>query len=535
MISRNNLRIGIDLGTTNSCCFYELDGKAIPLHTEQGGYILPSCVDYKGDDKILVGQLAKDRLAKGSKTSHVVSNSKRIIGKDFDDPSVQQLIDYCGVPIMNQGGKPVFKINEHKVVTPKEVATEIIKTILSQVRKVCERDPTHVCVTIPARFGHNERVLTRQAVIDAGIPKSAVVIQNEPTVAAICYGEDFVNEGSRRVLVYDLGGGTFDLSIVEINNGHYKVVCHEGDPNLGGADFDRLIMEWVETQYVDEFGRPLFPSSLSTKVKDRYRNMYLQEIEKAKKSLSSIDSVDMTFEFIKKNKPVSLDDDDDDDEEENEFIFPLTTCVMNTILKDKIDKTLEMINSLLTKRNLTKSDIDAVILVGGSTRLHIVQEELSKMFGSSKLKFSVNPDECVAKGACYYLIQKENITEVTSKSLGVSIGRTNDSVLCLIPTQTPLPACHTVKTITTRDYQEIMTSCVIQCYQEKAEESMPIDNSCVILHPFRYYGFESKPKGQVAFLTTFTIDHCGMLSVRVVEEKTNKVLIDDMQVEVHEL
>ena len=533
MISRNNLRIGIDLGTTNSCCFYELDGKAIPLHTEQGGYILPSCVDYKGDDKILVGQLAKDRLAKGSKTSHVVSNSKRIIGKDFDDPSVQQLIDYCGVPIMNQGGKPVFKINEHKVVTPKEVATEIIKTILSQVRKVCERDPTHVCVTIPARFGHNERVLTRQAVIDAGIPKSAVVIQNEPTVAAICYGEDFANEGSHRVLVYDLGGGTFDLSIVEINNGHYKVVCHEGDPNLGGADFDRLIMEWVETKYYKEYHESLFPSSMPAKISTKYRNMYLQEIEEYKASLSSEKSVDMTFDFIKNYNPVSLDDDDDDDEEENEFIFPLTTCVMNTILKDKIDKTLEMINSLLTKRNLTKSDIDAVILVGGSTRLHIVQEELSKMFGSSKLKFSVNPDECVAKGACLSLIHKENITEVTSKSLGMGV--TGNRVYCIIPTQTPLPAKQTIRAATSADYLSRSSSCVIQCYQEKVEELMPIDNSCVILHPFRYYGFESKPKGQVTFLTTFTIDRCGMLSVRVVEEKTNKVLIDDMQVEVHEL
>ena len=512
-----------------------MNGNAIPLHTEQGGYILPSCVDYRGDGKTLVGQLAKDRLAKGSKTSHVVKNSKRIIGKDFNDPSVQQLIDYCGVPIINQGEKPVFKINEHKVVTPKEVATEIIKTILSQVRKVCEQDPTQVCVTIPARFGHNERVLTRQAVIDAGVPESAVVIQNEPTVAAICYGEDFAKEGSRRVLVYDLGGGTFDLSIVEINNGHYKVVCHEGDPNLGGADFDRLILKWVETQYLDEYREHLFPSSLSTTVKDRYRNMYLHEIEKAKKSLSSIDSVDMTFEFIKKCKPANLDEDEDDEEEENEFIFPLTISVMNDILKDKIDKTLGMINSLLAKRNLTKSDIDAVILVGGSTRLHIVQEELGNMFGSSKLKFSVNPDECVAKGACYYLVQKENIAEVTSKSLGVSIGETNDRVLCLIPTQTPLPATFTTKIVTSKDNQNCVKSNVIQCYQEKAEESMPIDNTCAILHPFEWTGFRILPKGKAGFHTTFSIDRYGMLSVRVVEKDTNKVLIDDMQVEVHEL
>ena len=528
IINRAPLRIGIDLGTTNSCCFYERNGSIIALHTDQGGYILPSCVDFHSDGKILVGTLAKTNLANGSSRSRVITNSKRIIGKNFDDPSVQQLIDYCGVPIENKGGKPVFRVDEGRFVTPKEVATEIIKKILQQVKQVCDQDPTQVCVTIPARFGHNERVLTRQAVIDAGIPEDIVVIQNEPTVAAICYGEDFAKEGSRRVLVYDLGGGTFDLSIVEINNGNYTVICHEGDPNLGGADFDRLILKWVETKYYNEFKQPLFLSSIPEKVKNRYINKYLSHIEEYKKTLSSSDSVDMTFEFIKKYKPESAAADDED-----EFTFLMNIDDLNDIIKEKMDKTMQMIDSLLAKQNLTKSDIDSVILVGGSTRLRAVQQRLGEKFGNSKLKFNVNPDECVAKGACHYLVNKRNITEVTSKSLGY--GLKDNRVLCLIPTQTRLPATYTTTTETSSDNQFVASSSVIQCYQEKAEDTMTIDNTCVKLHPLYWDGFQIRPAGEVKFLTTYTVDKYGILYVRVIEKETGKVLIDDLRVDVKEL
>ena len=449
------------------------------------------------------------------------------MGKDFQNPSVQQLIDSCGVPIINQGGKPVFKIGEDRVVTPKEVATQIIKAVLEQIRKVCEQEPTEVCVTIPARFGHNERVLTRQAVVDAGIPESVVVIQNEPTVAAICYGEDFSKEGKRRVLVYDLGGGTFDLSVVEIKDGCYTVKCHEGDPNLGGADFDRSILKWVESHYLRDYKVPLFPASMTEQLKSKYINRYLHDIEEYKKHLSSVESVDLSFSFIPKYKPESVD------EEEESFSYDMTLNDLNAILNEHIEKTISMIHSLLSKHKMLVSDIDGVVLVGGSSRLKIVEEKLGELFGKDKLKRSVNPDECVAKGALYYLINKSNIKEVTSKSLGIELS--NNRVKCLIPVQTPLPATKMVMVRTTRDNQMKVTSKVIQNYQEEENDIAPIDESCVILCNFEWSGFQIRPKKQVLFDIMYAIDESGLLSVRVVEKEMDKVLIDDLNIAVQEI
>ena len=527
MNGRNTLRVGIDLGTTNTCCYCERNGIISPLHTKQGGYILPSYVLFQENGKISVGSIAKDKLDKNVKGTYIVHNSKRVLGKDFEDPSVQQLKDSCGVPIINQRGKPVFKIGEERVVTPKEVATEIIKAVLEQVRAVYEQEPTEVCVTIPARFGHNERVLTRQAVIDAGIPESAVVIQNEPTVAAICYGEDFAKEGKRRVLVYDLGGGTFDLSIVEINNGSYTVKCHEGDPNLGGADFDRLILKWVESKYENDYRELLFPSSMPERLKGKYINKYLYDIEEYKKQLSFVESVEMSFSFIPKYKPASVDED------EESFSYDMTLNDLNAILNDEIEKTINMVCSLLNKHQMMVSDIDGVILVGGSSRLKIVEERLGELFGKDKLKYSVNPDECVAKGALYYLMNKVNIKEVTSKSLGIELS--GNRVKCIIPAQTSLPTIKTVVVRTTRDNQMKVTSKVIQNYQENENDIAPIDESCVILHEFEWSGFQIRPKQEVIFEIAYAIDEFGILSVRVIEKKTDKVLINNLSIAVQEL
>ena len=527
--------IGIDLGTTNTCCYVQQGDKTIPLPIEGGSYLLPSFVDYK-NGKTVVGRVARKAFVEVY-SDMVVCNSKRVIGKKYDDPFVQMHLKDCGIPISNDGNNnPVFYVGEKKI-TPQMVATDILKTVLKRVEDLYHKKPSRVCLTIPARFGMSERVATKQAAINAGIPEEKLVLLNEPTAAAYCYGLDnALTDGT--ILVYDLGGGTFDLSILKVQNSHtFEVICHEGNSEFGGWDCDDLILTWLEKKVQEKCNRPIIPEDIPENIVRRYRQNLLPTVESAKKELLELFETTIEGEFF----DISMLCDDDDDsssssgsDDENMYSITITQKDLYEILEPSITATTDKILSTLQQRNMTTDTIDRVVLVGGSTRLRIVEEKLIDLFDQDKLRYGVKADECVAKGACLYAMQSFTALEVTSKSLGMKIA--NNRVCCIIPVQSRIPLEVPVPGFkTSRDNMSIIETTIIQNYQEKCRETQPFDETCKTIHAFSWSGFAIRPKGEVTFTVTFKLTLENILRITVIENETGKVLLNDEEVRIESI
>lgn len=515
--------IGIDLGTVNTCCYVQQGNKAVPLPIVGGSYLLPSFVDYR-NGRTVAGQAARNAFVHAY-SKMVVYNSKRAIGRKYDDPFVQMHLKDCGIPISNDGkNNPVFRVGE-TMITPQRVATDILKTVMRRVEEVYKRKPTRVCLTVPARFGMSERVATKQAAIDAGIPEESLVLLNEPTAAAYCYGLDnALTDGT--ILVYDLGGGTFDLSILKVQNRHtFEVICHEGNSEFGGWDCDDLILAWLEKKVQEQYNRPIIPEDIPEDIYRRYRQNILPMVENAKKELLEV------FETTIEGEIINLSIPDDSDEW---YSITITQNDLYEILEPSITATTDKILSTLQQRNMTTDTIDRVVLVGGSTRLRIVEEKLIALFGQDKLRYGVKADECVAKGACLYAMQSFTALEVTSKSLGIKIAK--DRVCCIIPVQSRIPLEVPVPGFkTSRDNMTIIETTIIQNYQEKCREIQPIDETCKTIHSFSWSGFAIRPKGEVTFTVTFKLTMENILRITVIENETGKVLLNDEEVRIESI
>ena len=467
--------------------------------------------------------------------SNVIMNSKRIIGKQFDCPEVKQMKHYCGLPIVDINGRPHFQITKpSRTVSPKEVAAYFIRHILDRVKEVSQKQVTKICITIPAHFGNQERVDTLEAVKMAteeeGLTEDDILIQNEPTAAAICYKYDCTID-SGKILVYDFGGGTFDVSILEIFNGGIEIKRYGGNPHLGGCDIDMIIVNWVKEVYEELYSTPLLPDTLPEKVRRRHERKMLHIAEECKIQLQSLDEVQFTMPFVSQTKPATVDDGD-------EFSLSLTREEFNKRIAGKIQETIDVVKEVLegkTNTNqggprFTVDDIDHVVLVGGSSRIGLVHTRLEQMFGKAKLHESVNPDQCVAKGACLNLVHKEKITEIIATSLGKTI--VNNRVMCVIPRQSTLPAEGTVTTYTVRDNQTEVESFVVQGYQDDHDDITPYsDNDFKKLAPYSFTGFEEKPAGEVEFNTTFKMEVDGIVYVTVKETNTGKILLDHQRIQ----
>lgn len=507
-------RVGIDLGTTNCCCYYEQGDQPVCLTFANGAKILPSYVAYKNDGGVVVGKIAK--TTPDTKTCVVVHNTKRIIGKTTNCKEVQECIDDFGAPVEDEKGHPVLRIRDDLTVSPEDVATVLLKHILDRVKEVTGTTPTDVCVTIPAYFENNQRTATLQAVIDAGVPKDHITITNEPTAAALCYGVEN-NADNARILVYDLGGGTFDVSIMSIRNGEFIVDRYEGNPHLGGSDFDSNLLQYLEVAYREERGEGFIPDVIPPDVRPRYRKKLLNLVEEYKKELAFSDDAFCTVPLIKGAKQGVGD---------NTTVYEVTVTdkELDDCIRKRIDETKETVEKALRKENLTPNDIDRVVLVGGSSRLRLVKSLLKEMFGEEKLRESVNPDECVAKGALLYLKRDKKPRERIAYSLSKTL--VNNRLMCVIPRNSILPATYSVVTCTAVDRQDVVSSILCQAQQEKNDDVMSMDGSAIKLAPYRFTGFRIAGAGEVSFLTTFDIEQSGIVYVTVVEKDTGKVLLD---------
>ena len=530
-LQRDQYVLGIDFGTTNTCAAFMTSREPDPITVPfpNGAHLLKSCVQY--GDQFNVGDVAYKHLSAGK--SGIVRNVKRILGRYYNDEIVQRCKEQkqCAVDIENFGSKPAFTVANDTYVVPSDVASKIIQRIYETADKFvkqsygsdmkCEK----VMITFPANFNNNQRTATLLAVEKAGIPKEKLKMMNEPSAAAFHYCK--LNRiDNQTILVYDLGGGTFDVSIIKVNRGDYTVLKYAGDPFLGGADFDSLFAEYIEKRCKEEYHVPLIRST-NDKVRRKLQAHLLSLAEEAKIELSTRDYyyVNLTGFGIDSNKK-SLDS-DSDDSDDGEYSLKVTRSELNNCIRRLIDKSINLVKQCLSECGLSTSDIDQVVLIGGSSRLTIVEDRLKQMFGSWKLSGDeVNPELAVARGACQSLLGNLNLKDRVVYSLGQFL--IGNRIRCLIPRQTQIPyTSQELETVPPEDYTRSL-SCAI--YQGNARQISDMENQddCDLVERYALEGYDYAPANKIHFSTKYTIDEWGIIHVIEKYKEKNKVLVDKM-------
>ena len=534
-LRRDEYVLGIDFGTTNTCAAFMTSREPDPITVPfpNGAHLLKSCVQYgKNAD---VGDAAYKHLSTGK--GGIVRNVKRILGRYYSDEIVQRCKTekQCAVDIEEVNDKPVLRIDRNTTLAPSDVASRIIQRIYETADKYVKQSYgsdmkcVKVMITFPANFNNNQRTATllavEKALEKAGIKKEKLKMMNEPSAAAFHYCK--LNRiDNQTILVYDLGGGTFDVSIIHVNRGDYTVLKYAGDPFLGGADFDSLFAKHIEEKCKSDYHVPLIRSN-NEKTRRKLQAHLLSLAEEAKIGLSSRDTtyVDLAGFGIESNKK-SLDS-DSDDSDDDDYSLKVTRSELNNCIRRLIDKSIDLVKQCLSECGLSTSDIDQVVLIGGSSRLTIVEERLKQLFGSWKVSGGeVNPELAVARGACHSLVSNLNLKDRVVYSLGQLLlgGR----IQCLIPRQSVIKyTSQEMETFPPKDYTRSI-SCAI--YQGNAEHAGDIErqDDCVLVGRYTIEGYDYAPLTDVHFLTTFTIDEWGIIHVIDKYKEKNKVLVDKM-------
>ncbi|MDO8551539.1 MAG: molecular chaperone DnaK [bacterium] len=483
--------IGIDLGTTNSCMSVMEGGKPKVIFSAEGRNVTPSVVD---PIKNLVGDVAKRQMVINPKST--VFSIKRLMGKRYSDESVQH--DKKWLPYtMKEGreGMAVVEV-EGKTFTPQEVSAKILQKLKSDAEAYLGGKVTQAVITVPAYFDDSQRQATKQAGEIAGL--EVLRILNEPTAAALAYGLD--KKGAHTIAVYDLGGGTFDISILELGEGVYEVKATNGDTHLGGDDFDKKILDYLADEFQKENGVDL-----------RTDHQALQRLrdaaEKAKIELSSSMETEINLPFITQGAAGPL-----------HLVQKLTRAKLEQIVEDLIQKTIKPVELCLKDAKKTIKNIDEVVMVGGMTRMPKVSQTVKDFFGREPNK-SVNPDEVVAVGAAVQAgvlsgeVKDVLLLDVTPLTLGIE---TLGSVATpLIPRNTTVPTSKSQVFSTAADNQTQVEINVLQ-----GERPMAPDNKS--LGRFILDGIPPSPRGIPQIEVTFDIDANGILNVTAKDKATNK-------------
>lgn len=485
--------IGIDLGTTNSAIAYMVAGKPEVIVNAEGNRTTPSVVAIGKNDQRTVGQVAQRQRVTNAKNT--IYGVKRLIGRKFSDKEVQKDLDLMPYEIVKAGDSVKVKM-AGKEYSSEEVSAMILGKLKADAEAFLGEPVTEAVITVPAYFDDSQRQATKDAGKIAGLEVKRII--NEPTAAALAYGLDKKKE--EKIIVFDLGGGTFDVSVLELGDGVFEVKSTHGDTHLGGEDFDNRIVNY----FLDEFKKE---QGIDLKGDNAAMQRLKDEAEKAKKELSSTTETDINLPFLTA-----------DAEGPKHFETKLTRSKLEELVGDLVDKTEDPCRQALKDAGLEAKDIDEIVLVGGMTRMPAVVEKVKKIFGKEPLK-GVNPDEVVAVGAAIQGgvlagdVKDVLLLDVTPLSLGIE---TMGGVMTkLIERNTTVPTSKSETFSTAADNQPQVEIRVLQ-----GERQMASDNK--ELGIFQLSGIAPAPRGVPQVEVTFNIDANGILNVTAKDKGTGK-------------
>ncbi len=485
--------VGIDLGTTNSVIAVWENGKATVIQNAEGARTTPSVVAYTEDGQRLVGQIAKRQAVLNPEAT--IYSAKRFIGRRWNEVQTEiSMVPYKVVKGPNDAVR--FEVRG-KQIAPEEVSAQVLRKLVEDASKFLGEKVTEAVITVPAYFNDAQRQATKNAGEIAGLKVLRII--NEPTAAALAYGLE--KKKNETVLVFDLGGGTFDVSILDVGDGVCEVRATAGDTHLGGDDFDQRIVDWLADEFKKETGIDLR--------NDRQALQRLYEAaEKAKCELSSTMETEINLPFITADATGP-----------KHLVKKLTRAKFEALTADLVERCMGPVKQALSDAGLTENDIDEVILVGGSTRIPAVQELVKRLTGGKEPNMSVNPDEVVAVGAAIQAaiikgeVKDVVLLDVTPLSLGIE---TLGGVMTkLIERNTTIPCRREEIFTTAEDNQTAVDIVVLQ-----GEREMARDNR--VLGRFRLEGIPPAPRGVPQIKVTFDIDANGILKVTARDMATGK-------------